>query len=66
VVESQGAISAKEDDILERDGKVASLPPLPPQTFTAFSAYFPQSRAFGAVDAPRLVTSTAAPMKDAG
>ncbi|MCR6659099.1 MAG: hypothetical protein NVV72_07060 [Asticcacaulis sp.] len=40
--------------------------PHAPQTFTAFSAYFPQTRAFGVADAPRLVTGDAVPMKDAG
>jgi two-component system phosphate regulon sensor histidine kinase PhoR len=69
VVESQGPVSANEDDILERDGKVATLPTAPQKqnmTFTAFSAYFPQSRAFGSAETPRLVSDSEAPMKDAG
>ena len=65
VVESQGPVSANEDDILERDDKVATLPQ-GPQTFTAFSAYFPQTRAFGSAETPRLVSDAGAPMKDAG
>ena len=70
VVESQGPASASDDDILERDGKVTALPQTAPQTFTAFSAYFPQSRAFGLAETPRLVVDTAASLnaglKDAG
>ncbi len=69
VVESQGPVSANEDDILERGGaeqnKVATLPQ-GPQTFTAFSAYFPQTRAFGSIETPRLIADAGAPLKDAG
>lgn len=65
VVESQGPVSANEDDILEREGKVAVLPQ-GPRTFTAFSAYFPQARAFGSAETPRLVSDAAPSLKDAG
>ena len=64
VVESQGQVTSSGDDILERDN-VAALPAPGPQTFTAFSAYFPQKHAYGApLAAPRLVTTPA--LKDAG
>ncbi|ESQ85867.1 hypothetical protein AEAC466_01430 [Asticcacaulis sp. AC466] len=67
VVESQGPVSANHDDILERDGKVAAIAQPTPRTFTAFSAYFPQMRAFGDAPTPRLVASeTAVGLKDAG
>ena len=70
VVESVSQPGAPEDLVmLPRDGddKVAKLPGAHQPTFTAFTAYFPQSRAFGAATGPRLVESPpAAPLQDAG
>ena len=64
VVESQGQVTVSGDDVLERDN-VAALPAPAPQTFTAFSAYFPQKHAYGATQAgPRLVNGNA--LKDVG
>lgn len=64
VVESQGQVTASGDDVLERDN-VSAIPAPTPQTFTAFSAYFPQKHAYGAGQAgPRLVNGNT--LKDAG
>ena len=64
VVESIGVQGAAEDLVMIEPGgdNVAPLPASGIATFTAFTAYFPQSRAFGSVTGPRLVE----PLKDAG
>jgi len=60
VVESQGQVTPAVEDVLERDGgRVKSLQP---QTFTAFTACFPQRQALGAQ--LRLVSDNS--LKDAG
>ncbi len=70
VVESVSQPGAPEDLVmLPRDGddKVAKLPGAHQPTFTAFTAYFPQSRAYGAATGPRLIeTPPAPPLQDAG
>jgi two-component system phosphate regulon sensor histidine kinase PhoR len=60
VVESQGQNIPGPEDILERDG--ARVRPLMPQTFTAFTACFPQRHVLGAQ--LRLVSDNG--LKDAG
>ncbi|ESQ93090.1 histidine kinase [Asticcacaulis sp. AC460] len=70
VVESQSAGASDAADVLERtpNEKVATLPAAAPETFTAFSACFPQARAYGlGADTPRLVISDGVPrdLKDA-
>jgi two-component system, OmpR family, phosphate regulon sensor histidine kinase PhoR len=64
VVESIGVQGAAEDLVMldSETDKVASLPVASVTTFTAFTAYFPQSRAFGSMTGPRLIE----PLKDAG
>ncbi|MBP2160202.1 MULTISPECIES: ATP-binding protein [Asticcacaulis] len=64
VVESIGTQSAAEDLVMiDADGdNVTPLPGSGLATFTAFTAYFPQSRAFGSAAGLRLVE----PLKDAG
>jgi two-component system phosphate regulon sensor histidine kinase PhoR len=73
VVESLGAQSDPRESGEGLDDKIAALPAQAPATFTVFTAYFPQSRAYGAGGAvPRLVVSDgvtqprAARLKDAG
>ena len=70
VVESLSQPGAPDDLVmLPRDGddKVAQLRGPNQPTFTAFTAWFPQSRAFGEVAGPRLVENPPAPpLKDAG
>ena len=64
VVESQSAPQSTGtiggDDVLERTpaGKIAALPVVEPETFTAFSVCFPQRHAYGIGDeTPRLIVS---------
>ncbi len=71
-VESIG-VPALADDLAplpHDDGKIAALPIASVQTFTAFTACFPQARAFGTAAGPRLAVTegvaAAAPLKDAG
>lgn len=64
VVESIGSQGAAEDLVMIEPGvdNVSSLPAAGLATFTAFTAYFPQARAFGSATGLRLVPS----LKDAG
>ncbi len=61
VVESQARSAGPDEDIALIDGKVAALPVTGPETFTAFSAYFPQKGVYGvpadgAAPLPQLAT----------
>ncbi len=71
VVESQARSAGPDEDIALLDGNIQALPVTGPQTFTAFSAYFPQKSAYGAGgDGPRLAAidgeKIMPPLKDAG
>ena len=67
VVESRASGAGADSDLALMDGKVAALPVAGPETFTAFSAYFPQRAAYGVgTETPRLATRDGERLKDAG
>ena len=72
VVESLGQTGAAEDLVMmapeSEGGNVAPLPVPGLATFTAFTAWFPQQRAYGSLSGPRLIEpeAPATPLKDVG
>ena len=65
-VESRSGAPA-ENDLALLDDKVAALPLAGPETFTAFSAYFPQTGLYGVgTETPRLAARDGERLKDAG